>query len=396
MPAEASLLYSPSIFLQFDSGPAWDSEPVVLTWREQPLGAVTAPRSRLSFLSTVSFFSSLWAIDSSTPSSSMASHPAAVRRAHRGLPARPLKENLPCTIGWQHQHSAYKPTAKRPSSGHAELAHFSGFVRLLASKDEHQRAILVQRALQQVENVGSALSSGRFTADCRPSLDESKKGLRRASSADSLRRRPAVGWQPQSSNGARLLARRHEAALAQREVATFATTEHCRLSSPPEPPPPRVKDQAAALARRHKERARVCDAATVLQAHWRGRQHRRVVRFLRARRVRLCRLDWLDQLEYVRRLLSATGATSRIQAAWRAARVRRTLRADDARGHPSPLKPASRGSEDIQPLQMSCGEIISCGEISLSSAARRGGRPSVQWAAHLSETRTYEISDAWR
>ena len=151
---------------------------------------------------------------------------SAIRRAHRGLPARPLsKENLPCASGWQHQNNsvASKP-ATRPSSSPADIAHFSGFVRLLASKDEHQRAVLVQRALQQAENVSSAISAGRFAADSRPSLGDESKGMRRASSADNLRRRP-TSPHPQNTNAARLLTRRHEAALAQREAAAFATEQ---------------------------------------------------------------------------------------------------------------------------------------------------------------------------
>ena len=112
---------------------------------------------------------------SSTMTATMVTNPTAIRRAHRGLPARPLSKdmtNLPVS-GWQqHQqnHSmASKPAAARPmSSSPADQVHFSGFVRLLASKDEHQRTILVQRALQQAENVSSAISSGRFAADSRP------------------------------------------------------------------------------------------------------------------------------------------------------------------------------------------------------------------------------------
>ena len=163
-----------------------------------------------------------------------------------------------------------------------------------------------------------------------------------------------------------------------------------------------MKDQAAMLARRHREYARVNDAAIALQAHWRGRQHRRLCRFLRARRTRLCRLDWLDHLEWTRGLLNTKSAASQIQAAWRAARVRRALSANGARtrrfGYPGllTLSAACRGG--------SAGEgtpqLISYGEISLSCAAQppvylpsaqRAGKPSIQWAAQLSEIRPYEI-----
>ena len=303
----------------------------------------------------------------------LAANPSAIRRAHRGLPpsafpARPLsKENLPCATGSPHQNHtaatrpASKPTTSRPSSSPADQAHFSGFVRLLASRDERQRAILVQHALKQAENVCIA---------GQPSLDE---GMRRASSADNLRRRPPVGWHPQSTNGARLLSRRHEAALAQREAAAVAmVVQDCWHSSLP-PGQQRVKEQGQqALVRRHKEHTRVSDAATVIQACWHGRQHRRVVRFLRARRARLCRLDWLDHLEWMRCLLNAKSAASHIQAAWRVTRVCRTLQSSNARvrllGFARTLPPASRSTKEVKPQ-----------------------RAVLQWAAQLSEIRPYEI-----
>ena len=326
----------------------------------------------------------------------VASNPTAIRRAHRGLPARPLSKdmtNLPVS-GWQqHQqnHSmASKPAAARPmSSSPADQAHFSGFVRLLASKDEHQRAILVQRALQQADNVSSAISSGRFDQGLRPgsaSLGDESKGMRRASSADNLRRRP-TSPHPQSSSAARLLARRQEAALAQREAAASASLQqqHCWLVPPPEEK--RLKEQAAMLARRQREHARVFDAAAALQAHWRGRQHRRVCRFLRARRARLIRLDWLDHLEYTRCLMNARGAAAHIQAAWRATRVRRTLSPKDVRthklGHPTPLAPAPRGTAEVKVKP----QLISCGEVKPAAPRRRG----LTWAPQLSEIRDYNI-----
>lgn len=322
----------------------------------------------------------------------MVTNPTAIRRAHRGLPARPLSKdmtNLPVS-GWQqHQqnHSmASKPAAARPmSSSPADQVHFSGFVRLLASKDEHQRAILVQRALQQAENVSSAISSGRFAADSRPLLvgDESK-GMRRASSADNLRRRP-TSPHPQNNSAARLLARRQEA-LAQREAAASVSLQQQHWLVPP-PEEKRLKEQAAMLARRQREHARIFDAAAALQAHWRGRQHRRVCRFLRARRARLIRLDWLDHLEWTRCLMNARGAAAHIQAAWRAARVRRNLSPKDIRtrklGQTAPLAPASRGTAEATGKP----QLISCAELKPVAPRRRG----LTWAPQLSEIRPYDV-----
>ena len=321
----------------------------------------------------------------------MPPNPTGMRRAHRGLPARPLSKdmtNLPVS-GWQHQqnHSmASKPAAARPmSSSPADQAHFAGFVRLLASKDEHQRAILVQRALTQAENVSSAISSGRFT-EHRPLLGDEAKGLRRASSADNLRRRP-TSPHPQNNSAARLLARRQEAALAHREAASMPQA-HGWLVPPPEEK--RLKEQAAMLARRQREQARVFDAAATLQAHWRGRQHRRVCRFLRARRARLIRLDWLDHLEWTRCLMNARGAAAHIQATWRAVRVRRQLSPKDVRtrelGRPAPLAPpapASRGTAAVKAKP----QLSSGGEAKPAAPKRKG----LTWAPQLSEIRTYDV-----
>jgi len=318
----------------------------------------------------------------------MPPNPTGMRRAHRGLPARPLSKdmtNLPVS-GWQHQqnHSmASKPAAARPmSSSPADQAHFAGFVRLLASKDEHQRAILVQRALTQAENVSSAISSGRFT-EHRPLLGDEAKGLRRASSADNLRRRP-TSPHPQNNSAARLLARRQEAALAHREAASMPQA-HGWLVPPPEEK--RLKEQAAMLARRQREQARVFDAAATLQAHWRGRQHRRVCRFLRARRARLIRLDWLDHLEWTRCLMNARGAAAHIQATWRAVRVRRQLSPKDVRtrelGRPAPLAPASRGTAAVKAKP----QLSSGGEAKPAAPKRKG----LTWAPQLSEVRTYDV-----
>ena len=275
---------------------------------------------------------------------------AVPRRAHRGLPARqPLnKENLTWAQhkeNWAHPASKSRPASAAP----AEMAHFSGFVRLLASKDEHQRAILIQRALQQAEAITAAIGPGAAA-----------KGLRRASSADDLRRRP--GSPAAEAAGLLTGAVMHEASsMALSETDTSREAERQR----------RTKEQAAAV-RRRKQQARGVAAATVLQAHWRGRQHRRIGRFLRARRTRLRRLDWLDHLEWMRGLLHAHAAASCVQAAWRASRVGR-MRPP----RPRPVAPPYAPSDIAPPAVQGTDE----------APARR----SIRWAAKLSEVRQYQI-----
>ena len=76
---------------------------------------------------------------------------------------------------------------------------------------------------------------------------------------------------------------------------------------------------AAAAAQLHQQFLRRAAAAT-LQAHWRGWQHRRLARYLRARRKRAMRLDWLWHLEYVTNLMHWHEAAHTVQAHWRGRR----------------------------------------------------------------------------
>ena len=85
-----------------------------------------------------------------------------------------------------------------------------------------------------------------------------------------------------------------------------------------------VLQQRAAAQLQHQFIRRT--AASTLQAHWRGWQHRRLARYLRARRKRGMRLDWLWHLEYVTNLLQWHEAAHTVQATWRAHRELTTLR----------------------------------------------------------------------
>ena len=76
---------------------------------------------------------------------------------------------------------------------------------------------------------------------------------------------------------------------------------------------------AAAAAQLQQQFIRRAAAAT-LQAHWRGWQHRRLARYLRARRKRAMRLDWLWHLEYVTNLMQWHEAAHTVQAHWRGRR----------------------------------------------------------------------------
>jgi hypothetical protein len=81
--------------------------------------------------------------------------------------------------------------------------------------------------------------------------------------------------------------------------------------------------QRAAAQLQHQFARRA--AAATLQAHWRGWQHRRLARYLRARRKRAMRLDWLWHLEYVTNLMHWHEAAHTVQATWRGHHSRRTL-----------------------------------------------------------------------
>lgn len=301
--------------------------------------------------------------------------PLPARRAHRGLPARPLnKENIAWSAVARSKVDSGPSVASRnkPDSAAAELAHFSGFVRLLASKDEAQRAIIMQRAMQQAATISSAISSGRLGLASVPSLMTADSdtgaatgfksaGLRRAASADELRH-------PQKAQtGA------HEAS-ASRAIA------RAWLSSPPRQR--RIQESKAkerlAARRQLEQAARMTAAATCLQAHWRGRQHRRVARFLRARGRRLRRLEWLDHLEFVTWWLQAQAATTRLQSAWRASRV-------------STLQPRRRPSAPRTSLAPNVGAVHQ----PAGFGAQQEQRPRVMWAdaagEELSEVRLYQI-----
>lgn len=78
----------------------------------------------------------------------------------------------------------------------------------------------------------------------------------------------------------------------------------------------RAAAQAAQLQQQFVRRA----AAATLQSHWRGWQHRRLARYLRARRKRAMRLDWLWHLEYVTNLMQWHEAAHTVQAVWRGRR----------------------------------------------------------------------------
>lgn len=305
------------------------------------------------------------------------------RAAHRGLPARPLnKENIAWSAAARSKvdsgPSVASRAAPRPDSAAAELAHFSGFVRMLAAKDEAQRAIIVQRAMQQAATISSAISSGRLgmtasvpalmtaDTDAGAATGFMPKGLRRAASADELRPTSA----PQKAQtGA------HEASASAGRIA------RAWLSSPPRQrrvQEEKAKEQRLAARRQLELAARLNGAATCLQAHWRGRQHRRVARFLRARGKRQRRLEWLDHLEFVTWWLQAQAATTRLQTAWRASRV-------------NTLQPQRRHTAP----RTSVAPNVSAAHQPTGFGAQPEQRPRVMWAdaagEELSEVRLYQI-----
>lgn len=289
--------------------------------------------------------------------------------------------------------------------GGGETATFLSFVRMLAGKSEEEQRMLVQVAMQEAATGPPARRQGSSSSTVAAG------GLRRSTSAGELRRSnplrrsasldgsdfggrastgSAVGGgsgivqmsaigqagisaspslagpdgRPRSADagtgsGGQGLGGWHSGPLSQ----TVGARSH----------PLRQRQQqvmqqraAAQLQQQFARRA----AASTLQAHWRGWQHRRLARYLRARRKRAMRLDWLWHLEYVTNLMNWHEAAHTVQASWRAHHVRRSLPASSIPSKPPGRRPAAASA--------SAG---SSGSAELGGAAQRPESVSVQSSA---------------
>lgn len=193
---------------------------------------------------------------------------------------------------------------------------------MLATKNPEEQQMLVQAALHEAR--GSVGASG-----CEVGV--SGRGIRRSISATEMRKSSAIAqitarYGPQAraipgiltsslrGSACSIDARPHSA-----ECVGWPQTQQLRVP----------KQKKASLLSTSQVRAQILLqlsqrwAATTLQSHWRGWQHRRFARFMRARRKRHVRLSWLWDLDSVCRLLVAHRACTCIQAAWRASSVAR-------------------------------------------------------------------------
>ena len=262
----------------------------------------------------------------------------------------------------QHGSRAWsKPNAARPTtapsaaeqaqvpSASGDTAYFLGFVQLLASKTPEEQQMLMQMAIAEANGTGTAI------ADAAGGV--AGRGLRRSASAAEMRNKGALAQinarygSAQARGGSvgvasAALLRGPTSSIEGRPQSAEAPTANARTggtwagANQLSVSLNLKKRQAAAAAAagrpqvsidamRAKLQAQLSRrwAVTTLQSHWRGWQHRRFVRFLRARRKRHRRLDYLWHLDYMNRLMLAHGACKFIQSHWRACRDRRAIAA---------------------------------------------------------------------
>jgi hypothetical protein len=264
-----------------------------------------------------------------------------------GRPGRSLKPPTPIQGSRSQQ-----PTLATSAGG--ETATFLQFVRLLASKTEEEQRMLMQVA-QQEAAAGPAPRGGGTRSS---TTTVAPGGLRRTGSAGDIRRNPLRrsasldgsdfrGRPTNGFGGAMTVAgsggssavgydgRPHSAEAAARSAGfgggdrlmsawgtasmpsgVGARNHPLRQAQAQRQAQARAAAAAAQLQQQFVRRA----AAATLQAHWRGWQHRRLARYLRARRKRAMRLDWLWHLEYITNLMTWHEAAHTVQAVWRGRR----------------------------------------------------------------------------
>jgi hypothetical protein len=205
-----------------------------------------------------------------------------------------------------------------PAVHTTEQVCFVSFVELLSSRPPEEAQKLLYLAMQEATRCRGARPASAGTAG--------NGGLRKAASADDLR----VG---RAASASKLVQRRRQIAHAwDQPVGAARPSEEERTY--------RHMEEERAHKQMEEERcklfARYVYAATTLQSHWRGWQHRRFARFLRARSRRHRRLDWLWRLRENTGLLKHRKAALLVQAAWRARRSEPGPDQDAARAAPAP------------------------------------------------------------
>jgi len=374
---------------------------------------------------------------------------------NNGMRMPPARNGLKAPMPKQQPPQQRQQQQQLGTSAGGETATFLSFVRLLATKSEDEQRMLMQVAMQEAAT-GPPPQPQRQQPQQSPTI--SPGGLRRSNSADSLRRNPlrrsasvdgsdfagraggggmAVMTGVGQANGAAMLAgpdgRPRSADSANGlgwTVPGLASASGAR-ANPLRQRQQQVLHQRAA-AQLHQQFARRAAAAT-LQAHWRGWQHRRLARYLRARRKRAMRLDWLWHLEYVTNLMHWHEAAHTLQANWRGHHSRRqpppsaeaAKAADKARSppratkeQPPPSTATSDGAADAaadgqstaapqasaapqacaEGVGSAAGSAAEGGQAGAEGGGRRemglnprGARLTVCWRPELAEVRQYNV-----
>jgi len=207
--------------------------------------------------------------------------------------------------------------AAQAASG--ETSTFLEFVDLLASKTPAEAQSILALAAQAAHRGPGSLARGLTKPPTSPYVSGGTS-MRRSSSAEEIhrasRRSASLGQQRRSpvrsrSAGAGL--------LTAAQLLLDADADQFQASHPP------PQQQQALAEATHALRARMYwdAAATFLQAAWRGRMHRRICRFLRARGSRHRRLQWLADRDEVGMFIRWVEAATCVQAAIRAKTGRR-------------------------------------------------------------------------
>lgn len=312
----------------------------------------------------------------------------------------------PRTYGAAKSNNAPKQAPVPQPQATADTATFLSFVRMLAAKPEEEQRMLVQVAMQEAASAPPPRQQRASSPTVAPG------GIRRSSSAGELRRNPlrrsasvdgsdfgsrvtggsasgslaaTVPSGGNAANAGMMIAgpdgrpRSAEATLggggnsAQSQSLASAWGGSALSVGGPRANPLRQRQQqvlqqraAAQLQQQFVRRA----AAATLQAHWRGWQHRRLARYLRARRKRAMRLDWLWHLEYVTNLLQWHEAAHTVQAAFRTKRDLARRRQDPSFG-----RPAGRGAA-VAPLAAAAAKVP--GAVGGGTAAMAAGSAAVK------------------
>jgi len=212
--------------------------------------------------------------------------------------------------------------AAQAASGDTET--FLAFVDMITSKSPAEAQSMLALAAQAVQNRLSlqmaGLGSLGVTKGSSPYATIGSS-MRRSASADELRRPFGSAKASRTVGIAGSVAPARRLPVRSRSAGGLLTSQAELLSPQPNEATRRLTMPAQSYAEMAYEmRARIFwdFEATRLQAAWRGRQHRRICRYLRARSARQRRLQWLADHGEVSLFIRWVDAAVRVQSAFRA------------------------------------------------------------------------------